>query len=149
MASTSPGQRILVEFRRAADRLTCTVRDTGRGLDESELACIFDRFYSVKVTPRKKEGAGLGLHIVQRLLELHGGGIEAESSPGEGSTFTFWIPPVPRPREPGGESGKDAAAAAPAPAVDPLIDDPEEDEAALGGPLADPRGGSPGGPDAL
>jgi hypothetical protein len=109
------------------------VRDSGRGLDEAELACIFDRFYSVKIAPRKKDGAGLGLHIVQKLLELHGGGIEAESSPGEGSTFTFWIPPISRPNEPDGEAGRRAAAESAAAAVDPLIDDPDESESTLGG----------------
>jgi len=63
------------------------VRDTGRGMDKSELAQIFDPYF----TPRS-EGTGLGLAIVRRLAADAGGDVTVESSPGIGSTFTLIIP---------------------------------------------------------
>jgi len=85
-----------VRFRRDDDRLHCAVVDTGRGMDEETLGKIFDRFYTTNRGGTNPQGTGLGLHIVERILELHGGAVEVESKPDAGSTFRFFIPAVPR-----------------------------------------------------
>ncbi len=69
---------------------TFSVKDTGIGIDEEDLGRLFERFRRVdNKTTRKHEGAGLGLAISKELVELMGGRIEVESSPGIGTVFTF------------------------------------------------------------
>ena len=69
------------------------VMDTGEGVPPEELPYIFERFYRVdKSRTRATGGSGLGLTIAKRLIEAHGGKIEAHSEPGRGSCFTFTIP---------------------------------------------------------
>lgn len=63
------------------------VTDTGRGIAEADLALIFERFYR-----KESDGLGLGLPIVRELVDAHNGTIEVASRPGEGSTFTVWLP---------------------------------------------------------
>ncbi|HEY5611309.1 MAG TPA: PAS domain S-box protein [Thermoanaerobaculia bacterium] len=65
------------------------VRDTGTGIDEATLAKIFDPFYTTKDIGH---GAGLGLSVVLRLIEQHGGKIHVESDHGRGSTFYVLFP---------------------------------------------------------
>ena len=75
-----------------ADRvqLRCSVRDTGAGIAPEDLARLFNPFTQVdESSTRKHGGAGLGLAICKRLVELMGGEIGAESEPGRGSTFWF------------------------------------------------------------
>lgn len=70
-----------------------TVRDTGAGIPAEELAHVFDRFYRVdRSRDRATGGAGLGLTIVKRLVEVHGGTVAAASRPDEGTTFTVELP---------------------------------------------------------
>ena len=69
------------------------VSDTGIGIPREEQAAIFEEFRQVApATHGVKEGAGLGLTITKRLVELHGGRIWVESAPGEGSRFFFTMP---------------------------------------------------------
>jgi signal transduction histidine kinase len=63
------------------------VADTGQGIAEADLPLIFERFYR-----KDSDGLGLGLPIVRELVDAHGGTIEVASRPGEGSTFTVWLP---------------------------------------------------------
>ena len=69
-----------------------TVRDTGIGIVPSDLAKIFDLFFRVQGQVTREPGSGLGLAISQRLVELMGGEITAQSEVGVGSTFTFTLP---------------------------------------------------------
>ena len=87
---TPDGGRILVEGRRA-EAVEILVRDSGPGLTAQEIAVIFDRFRQVE--KRGRRALGLGLYISRSIVESHGGRIRAESVPGEGSTFSFTLPP--------------------------------------------------------
>lgn len=70
--------------------------DTGGGIDKEELERIFDPFYTTK---RIGEGTGLGLSVSQRIVNEHGGEIRVRSKPGEGSTFTVFLPVAAGKRE--------------------------------------------------
>jgi signal transduction histidine kinase len=75
------------------------VADRGIGIEPSEVERIFQRFYQVdSSSTRTFRGAGLGLSLVQELVQRLGGSINVESAPGEGSTFTVTLPPrAPQP----------------------------------------------------
>jgi len=69
------------------------VADTGCGISADSLPKIFDRLYqSPNTLESSRKGLGLGLHICQHLIQLHGGRIWAESKEGEGATFFFTVP---------------------------------------------------------
>ena len=69
------------------------VSDTGPGIPAEHLPRIFDRFYRVDTARSRADGgAGLGLSISRWIAEAHGGSIQAESTPGEGTTFTVRLP---------------------------------------------------------
>lgn len=70
-----------------------TVSDTGIGIPAEHLTHIFDRFYRVdKARNREDGGTGLGLAIVKSLAEAHDGRVEVSSVPGEGTSFTVFLP---------------------------------------------------------
>ncbi len=73
------------------DEIWIEVRDTGIGINAANLPHIFERFYRVDQA-RSTRGAGLGLSIAQRIIEVHHGRIEVESEPGTGSTFRICLP---------------------------------------------------------
>lgn len=69
------------------------VSDTGIGIPKEELPKLFDRFYRVEnAGARTYEGTGIGLSLVQELVNLQGGSIEVESTEGEGTTFSVFMP---------------------------------------------------------
>ncbi|OLE41641.1 MAG: hypothetical protein AUI36_24510 [Cyanobacteria bacterium 13_1_40CM_2_61_4] len=72
-----------------------SVSDTGCGIPPHELDRVFDRFYRVESVSAEECGSGLGLPIAKSLVELHGGRIWAESTPGQGSRFYFTVPIAP------------------------------------------------------
>ena len=70
-----------------------TVQDTGGGISVENLPYVFERFYRAdRSRSRATGGAGLGLAIARQLVEVHGGRIEVESTPGQGAQFTFTLP---------------------------------------------------------
>jgi PAS domain S-box-containing protein len=73
------------------DRAVVTVSDRGPGIEEKDLARIFERFESGPDS-RSHGGLGLGLYIARRIVEAHGGAITVSSAPGAGATFTVELP---------------------------------------------------------
>lgn len=83
--------RVLVSLGRTEKEALLRVQDTGIGIDADDLPHIFERFYRADCA-RSRQGTGLGLAIAQTLVEQLGGRITAESVPGQGSTFSIWLP---------------------------------------------------------
>jgi signal transduction histidine kinase len=74
-------------------RLLISVTDRGIGVAKSDQKKIFEKFYRAENTlVHETKGSGLGLALVQHIMEAHGGSVELESTPGKGSTFTLVIP---------------------------------------------------------
>jgi signal transduction histidine kinase len=86
------GGRVDIEVQVGEDELNVTVRDTGRGIAEEDLAHIFEKFYRVDDPEQQAKGTGLGLSITRRIVEAHGGTIGVQSVKGQGSTFSFTLP---------------------------------------------------------
>jgi len=93
---TPSGGRISVKSFQRNGRLSFVIEDSGPGIDSGDLPLIFEKFYRGRKTARKGKGTGMGLAITRSILSVHGGGIEAISSPGKGARFHFWIPLVER-----------------------------------------------------
>ena len=84
---------ITVGGRFAVSSVTIFVRDEGAGIPQDQIDKIFDRFYRIDDSlTRRAHGAGLGLYLVQAIVEAHGGDISVKSQLGGGSTFYFTIP---------------------------------------------------------
>ncbi|MCA9980862.1 MAG: hypothetical protein KDD89_08515, partial [Anaerolineales bacterium] len=90
---TPAGGTITVLARHEKNKVSVSIRDTGYGIDPAQQDKIFDRFYRADdARIQKVSGTGLGLPIVQSLVEMHGGELLLQSQPGQGSTFTFTLP---------------------------------------------------------
>jgi signal transduction histidine kinase len=90
---TPDGGRITVRVRKLETTCRIEVEDTGPGIPEPEIARIFDRFYQVEGSERRRQGgAGIGLSLARKLAELHGGSVAVKSALGEGSTFSVTLP---------------------------------------------------------
>jgi signal transduction histidine kinase len=90
---TSAGGSIEISLGQDAESVRLAVQDTGCGIAPDDLGHVFDRFYrgeSSRTTP----GHGLGLALVQALVEASGGHVSVESQPGTGSRFTVTLPPA-------------------------------------------------------
>ncbi|MBX9694323.1 MAG: HAMP domain-containing histidine kinase, partial [Cyanobacteria bacterium] len=87
------GSTITVSVRPGQNAAEVRVTDQGRGIPESHLNAIFERFKQVESQDRtEKKGIGLGLAICRSIVAAHGGEIGVESQEGAGSTFWFSIP---------------------------------------------------------
>lgn len=90
---TPAGGQVSVESAVEGEHLCLSVRDTGVGIAPENLPHLFERFWRAdKSRSRVSGGSGIGLTIVQRLVELHGGEVAVESKLGEGSRFSFTLP---------------------------------------------------------
>ncbi len=90
---TPPGGKVCVALRRQAEGVQFQISDTGIGISAADQARIFERFFKADPSrERSNEGSGLGLSIVQKIVEMHRGSIRVESQPGSGTTFTVTLP---------------------------------------------------------
>ena len=91
---TDPGGEIRLAVHREGAAVAISVRDTGVGLAPEKLSNVFDLFMQVDPHGRRAQGGlGIGLTLVKRLVELHGGRVEAHSEgPGHGSEFVVRLP---------------------------------------------------------
>ena len=88
---TPPGGRVELTVQKSRQRFYFQCHDTGAGIDPVYLPRIFDRY--AQFSEREATGTiGLGLAIVKEIIDQHGGDIKVDSRPGQGTTFTFWIP---------------------------------------------------------
>ena len=87
------GKKIAVKLERRGDRIVLDVRDWGPGIDPDEQERIFERFYRARAVRLKPiRGSGIGLALVQHIARAHGGDVTVTCTPGEGSTFSIWLP---------------------------------------------------------
>jgi signal transduction histidine kinase len=87
------GGWIRIDARRQGNEVLVTVSDRGIGIDPSDHERIFDPFYrAAAVVEAQIQGAGLGLSLVKRIVEAHGGAISVRSAPGAGAAFTVRLP---------------------------------------------------------
>jgi NO-binding membrane sensor protein with MHYT domain/two-component sensor histidine kinase len=98
---TAPGGRIVLRVGTVGDSVELTVSDDGAGMDAETLAHAFELFFQAQQGPeRKKGGLGIGLTLVRRIVELHGGSIDvASEGPGKGATFSLGLPAIATPAE--------------------------------------------------
>jgi two-component system sensor histidine kinase/response regulator len=93
MKFTPEGGAITVRVWQEGEKVMLEVRDTGIGIPADQLARIFDRFYQVDGSLRRRySGVGLGLALVKELVELHDGRVTVESQLDKGSAFTVVLP---------------------------------------------------------
>ena len=84
---------VLIETSNTDREILISIRDKGIGMNDSDLRMIFNKFYRVKHGDRHDvKGFGIGLSYVKKIVELHGGSVEAKSIPGEGSVFNIHLP---------------------------------------------------------
>jgi signal transduction histidine kinase len=99
------GKYLGLDVRRDDGRLVISVTDRGVGISRAEQKKIFEKFYRVEDTLiHTTKGSGLGLALVQHIMDAHGGTVELESEPGKGSTFRLVLPLAPPGRR-GGHTG--------------------------------------------
>ena len=90
---TPEGGTIAVGLRREDDRIILQVTDTGIGIPRNHQGRIFDRFYQVDGSSKRRyDGMGLGLALVKEVIEAHGGTVAVESIVDKGSTFIVTLP---------------------------------------------------------
>jgi signal transduction histidine kinase len=100
VAHTTDGGMIELSCDADDTHVRLTITDDGPGIPEEELARIFDRFYRGQgPRPGDSGGAGLGLAIAQRLVDLHGGSMSAENVEGAGARFTIILPRIVAPED--------------------------------------------------
>jgi signal transduction histidine kinase len=90
---TLKGGTVTISLQQENTKMRIQVADTGCGISPEDLPFIFDRFYRVRKDRQgRSEGAGLGLAIAKRILELHGSPLEVSSIVNSGTTLTFYLP---------------------------------------------------------
>ncbi len=90
---TLTGGSIVLKMVEDNLQIKTEISDTGIGIADEDSSKIFEEFYRAENAKKIAEvGTGLGLSIVKRVIETHGGRIEVKSTPGSGTTFTFYLP---------------------------------------------------------
>ena len=84
------GGRLHLEASRTEDGVEIVIADSGVGIEPEMLEKIFDLYVTTK-----QKGSGIGLSMVYRIVQLHGGEIAVESQKGDGTRFTIHLPQIP------------------------------------------------------
>ena len=82
---------VSAEAFRSGDRVGIRVSDRGIGMSQGDLSHLFERFWRAD-RAREIPGSGLGMALTREIVRFHGGTIEVQSAPGEGTQVTFWLP---------------------------------------------------------
>lgn len=85
-------KKIMVHVAIVSEFVKVSVRDFGIGISIGEQAKIFDRFYRISDIQKEYPGMGIGLYICDQIIRNHNGNLWVDSTPGEGSTFSFTLP---------------------------------------------------------
>ncbi len=88
---TSEEGQVTLSSSYTAGEVVATVTDTGPGIAPDDIPLLFEKYRRIE-RPEAQEGNGLGLFIVKALVEAHGGRIEVQSAPGQGSCFSVFLP---------------------------------------------------------
>ncbi len=93
---SEPGGEITLDYARCENEVRLRVRDTGIGITSQMLPIVFDLFtQSDRSLSKAQGGLGIGLSLVRKLVDMHGGRVEAYSAgSGQGSLFTVWLPVI-------------------------------------------------------
>jgi len=87
------GGSATLSINQEGDFIITRVKDTGIGIAKEHLPFIFDQFFRVsRREDQKIKGTGLGLSIAKKIIDLHNGSIQVTSEPGQGTTFSVWLP---------------------------------------------------------
>jgi len=85
------GEQVILRSRSHPDHIMLTIKDDGVGIPRDSLRRVSERFFSTKAS----KGTGLGLPVVMKIVDLHGGTLQIESEVGKGSSFHILIPKAP------------------------------------------------------
>lgn len=97
--ASARGARVDISLvSRSRNQICLEVADRGSGIPPENIRRLFDPYFTTKDTGDDVRGIGLGLAISRKIADLHGGEIEARSTPGQGTTFTAMLPRSPHPR---------------------------------------------------
>ena len=111
-------------------RLRLEISDTGKGIPAADLEQIFERFY--RVEGDEAHGSGIGLALCKELVELQGGELSVESTPGKGTSFSVCLPTrpedFPKPNRLEQDAAPDLPAAGPLPAINRDVGQPKSGE---------------------
>lgn len=88
----APGSPVMIALERVDDMARITVQDSGPGIPTEHLANLFRRFFRVPGQNTSIRGTGLGLYICRQIIQAHQGEIMAQSTQGQGTTFTILLP---------------------------------------------------------
>jgi PAS domain S-box-containing protein len=94
------GGRVMIDAMAIGGQVVIAVTDNGHGMDDIQLAHLFEPFNRLGAERTPVEGTGIGLVIVRRLVDLMAGRIEVSSTPGVGSVFRIWLPQASQAAEP-------------------------------------------------
>jgi signal transduction histidine kinase len=90
---TPNGGDICIALTMNGEAVTVTISDSGVGIADEDKPRVFERFFKAdKSRDRALGGSGLGLSLVRKIAELHGGTVTVDSEPGNGATFTVVLP---------------------------------------------------------
>ena len=88
-----PAAPVWVDVNGCGSRVCVQVHDQGIGIPQEALPHLFERFYrAANVQEGRAGGIGIGLYVVKEIVELHGGYVTVQSTEGQGSTFTVYLP---------------------------------------------------------